>query len=130
MKKYAKIINEETKVCEVGLGTNSKFYQSIGMSEMDVEQAWDGAWYVVGHTPEEPKKTIKEQNEDIRAIRAARYQSEVDILMAEYNRKKLFDLFSTEEEETLKEQILTKVAEIKEQNPYQQNEITGETDNV
>ena len=37
MKKYAKIINEETKACEVGLGTNSAFYQSIGMTEMEVE---------------------------------------------------------------------------------------------
>ena len=26
-KKYAKITNEETKACEVGLGTNSAFYQ-------------------------------------------------------------------------------------------------------
>ena len=39
MKKYAKIINEETKLCEVGLGTNNNFYASIGMEEMEVEQA-------------------------------------------------------------------------------------------
>ena len=46
MKKYEKIINEENKACEVGLGTNKNFYASIGMEEMEVEQAYDGSWYV------------------------------------------------------------------------------------
>lgn len=59
MKKYAKVINEETKACEVGLGTNSAFYQSIGMTEMDVEQAYDGSWYVEGYAPEKPQAEIK-----------------------------------------------------------------------
>lgn len=58
MKKYAKVIDEETLACEVGTGTNTAFYQSIGMSEMDVEQAWNGAWYVAGHAPEEPEKIL------------------------------------------------------------------------
>ena len=56
MKKYAKIINEETKQCEVGLGTNSAFYQSIGMTEMEVEQAYNGSWYLQGYAPEKPAK--------------------------------------------------------------------------
>ena len=56
MKKYAKVINEETKLCEVGLGTNSAFYQSIGMVEMEVEQAYDGGWYAKGYAPEKPVK--------------------------------------------------------------------------
>lgn len=51
MKKYAKVINEETKLCEVGLGTNSAFYQSIGMTEMEVEQAYDGSYYLKGYAP-------------------------------------------------------------------------------
>ena len=38
MKKYAKIMNEETKECAVGLGENSSFYESVGMEEMEVEQ--------------------------------------------------------------------------------------------
>lgn len=61
MKKYAKIINEETKACEVGLGTNSAFYQSIGMVEMDVEQAYDGSWYVLGFAPEKPQAEINQE---------------------------------------------------------------------
>lgn len=51
MLKYAKITNEETKQCEVGLGTNITFYQSIGMVEMDIEQAYDGHWYISGYAP-------------------------------------------------------------------------------
>lgn len=59
MKKYAKIINEETKACEVGLGTNSNFYQSIGMIEQEVEQAYDGNWYLAGYAPQKPLEEIK-----------------------------------------------------------------------
>ena len=58
MKKYAKVINEETKACEVGLGTNAKFYQSIGMTEIEVEQAYDGNWYVKGYAPEKPQAEV------------------------------------------------------------------------
>ena len=60
MKKYAKIVNEETKLCEVGLGTNATFYESIGMVEMDVEEAYDGQWYVEGYAPEKPAPTWEE----------------------------------------------------------------------
>ena len=66
MKKYAKIINEETKVCEVGLGTNTAFYQSIGMSEMEVEHAWNGVWYLKGYAPEKP---VEEKEAEARAER-------------------------------------------------------------
>ena len=61
MKKYAKIIDEETKDCEVGLGTNTTFYKSIGMTEMDVEQAYNGNWYVEGYAPEKPALTYIEK---------------------------------------------------------------------
>ncbi len=59
--KYAKIINQKTKQCEVGLGTNAKFYQSIGMIEQEVEQAYDGSWYLLGYAPLEPEKTYIER---------------------------------------------------------------------
>ena len=52
MIKYAKILNEETGLCEVGLGTNAQFYQSIGMEELDVQQSdIDGCWYLVEKCP-------------------------------------------------------------------------------
>ena len=63
---YAKIINNETKQCEVGLGTNSAFYKSVGMSEMEVEQAYDGSWYVKGFAPEKPVEELQAQVRQVR----------------------------------------------------------------
>lgn len=60
MLKYAKIINEETQEVEVGLGTNENYYISIGMSKMDVEQAYNGSWYLAGYCPEKPAPTYEE----------------------------------------------------------------------
>ena len=114
MKKYAKIINEETKACEVGLGTNSTFYQSIGMTEMEVEQAYDGSWYVAGYAPVKPEPT----KEEIQALRSDAYKTEIDPLMSEYNRKKTFNLFEEGEEEVLLAEIEAKVEEIKARYPY------------
>ena len=81
MRKYAKITNEETKQVSIGLGTNVSFYQSIGMSEMDVDQAYDGQWYVEGYAP---KPSIEYQNEQIRQQRQARFQQEADPLKYDY----------------------------------------------
>lgn len=61
MKKYAKVVNEETGLCEVGVGTNASFYASIGMTEMEVEQAYNGSWYLKGYAPAKPEPTIEEQ---------------------------------------------------------------------
>ena len=58
---YAKIINEETKRCEVGIGTNTAFYESIGMADMDVEQGYDGAWYVKGYAPSKPMDVLAQE---------------------------------------------------------------------
>lgn len=78
MKKFAKIINEETKACEVGTGTNTEFYNSIGMSEMEVEQAWNGAWYLKGYAPEKPteQKEAEARAERDRRIDAIRWRIE------------------------------------------------------
>lgn len=57
---YAKIIDDETKLCEVGIGTNAEFYKSIGMTEMDVEQAYNGNWYLKGYAPEPTEEEIKQ----------------------------------------------------------------------
>ena len=61
MKKYAKVINEKTKQCEVGLGTNTKFYQSIGMIEMEIEQAYNGNYYIKGYCPKKPQEIINKE---------------------------------------------------------------------
>ena len=66
MIKYAKIINEQTGLCEVGLGTNTEYYKSIGMTQQDVEQSEkDNQWYLSEkcphYTPEEKEEIEKER---------------------------------------------------------------------
>jgi len=60
MEKYAKIIDEEKKLCEVGLSDNEEFYKSIGMTKMNVESCWDGGWYLEGYAPTKPDPTWEE----------------------------------------------------------------------
>lgn len=59
-----------------------------------------------------------QQVEEMRQARADAYASEVDTLMAEYNRKKTFNLFEEGEEAELLAKIEAKVAEIKARYPY------------
>ena len=98
MFKYAKVINEETKQCEVGIGTNINFYKSIGMIEMEVEQAYDSLWYVKGYTPEKPAPTKEEQKH----AREVAYTAEIDPITSHIQR--LRDKEQTEE-------IVTKINE-------------------
>mgnify|MGYP003294663800 CR=1 FL=1 len=65
MIKYAKIENAETHTVSIGTGTNTKFYKSIGMELMDVEQGYDGNWYVEGYAPIKPlEERIEETYKD------------------------------------------------------------------
>ena len=81
MKKFAKIINEETKVCEVGLGTNSTLYQSIGMSEMEVEQAYNGQWYLKGYAPEKP---TEQKEAEVRQVRNQYLKQTDEFMIVDY----------------------------------------------
>ena len=69
MIKYAKIINDKTKACDVALGTDVDFYKSMGMQEMDVEEGYDGQWYLNGYAPVQPLDELKAQN--LEALNAA-----------------------------------------------------------
>ena len=123
MIKYAKVINEETKACEVGLGTNSVFYQSIGMTEMEVEQAYDGSWYVAGFAPIKPEPTIEEQNESIRATREQLYIQTSDKLKADYDEAVARGAENAEE---LKTAWLESKDKIRAENPYVVEEVMAE----
>lgn len=57
--KYATIINDITKQCDVGIGTNEEYYKSIGMELMDVEQGYDEQWYLSGYAPKKSEKEIQ-----------------------------------------------------------------------
>lgn len=61
MLKYAKVINEEIKEVSIGTGTNSAYYQSIGMTEMEVELGYDEKWYLQGYAPTKPLDELKEE---------------------------------------------------------------------
>ena len=64
---YAKIIDEKTKLCDVGIGTDIDFYKSIGMEEMDVERANNGQWYIKGYIPLDELK--QQKIDEFKAIR-------------------------------------------------------------
>ena len=110
---YALIINDQTKQCEVGTGTNKKFYQSIGMTEMEVEEAYNGQWFLKGYAPLKPEPT----DEEIKQARANAYLQEVDPITAHIQR--LRDEEGSEEKiKELIEQRKQKVEEIKGRYPY------------
>lgn len=56
---FAKIVNQQTKEVQVVQG--AKLAQILGAVEMDVEQAYNGAWYVKGYAPSKPEPTIEQK---------------------------------------------------------------------
>ena len=66
MIKFAKVINDETFLCEVGLGSNSNFYKSIGMKELDVKQSdIDNNWYLSEMCPmKSPEEKLNEAKQE------------------------------------------------------------------
>ena len=113
---YAKIINNETKEVVVVENATREFIEANGFTEMDVEQAYNGFWYVEGYAPEEPAPTEEEQ----RQKREQAYTLEVDPITCHISR--LADEEQTPEIEQeiaeLKQERSAKVEEIKERYPY------------
>lgn len=64
----AKIVNEETK--EVSVAFGSKY--PTDYTEMEVEQAYNGAWYLKGYVPDKPAPTVQEQIEALENTITAR----------------------------------------------------------
>jgi len=111
MIKYAKIINDQTKQCEVGLGTNTKFYQSVGMVEMDVEQAYNGNWYLTGYAPAPTYEEQKEARENYR-------KEHIDSKTAMRSRKMANGTWTEEDEQAYLELDAEVTAWIEENLPY------------
>ena len=116
MLKYAQILDEETKVCAIANFDEPEKLKKYGFEEMDVEQAYNGNWYVSGYAPEKPAPTHEEQREN----RANAYQIEVDPITSHISRLK--DEEQTpeieQEIEDLKQERSEKIEEIKERYPY------------
>ena len=55
MKKYAKVTNQQTKQCSIALGTDTDWFIKNGYREQEVEQAYNGQWYLKGYAPQEPE---------------------------------------------------------------------------
>lgn len=67
MKLYGTIIDNETGLCSVGTGTNTEFYKSIGMVELDVQQSdIDNRYYLIDKCPmKSDEQKFKEEQDKI-----------------------------------------------------------------
>ncbi len=100
MNAYAKVIDEETKACIVGLGkpedvftvreelrtdeetgeehyetvtvTVGEYYEDQGMTLQDVEQAENGGWYLAGYAPQ---KSLAERREEAYSLLWSNYKA-------------------------------------------------------
>ena len=122
MIKLIKIIDEQTKKCEVALNENPDektlaYYTEQGFVEGEWELGYDGMPYVKGYTPVPPVPTMEEQ----KAKRAAAYAMDVDPITAHIQR--LRDEAEPDEEKiaALISERTEKVAAIREKYPYSEN---------
>lgn len=107
MIRYARIINAETNEVQVGVGCPDEYYVEIGMTEMEVEQAYNGLWYVAGYAPVPPEPTEYEKAQERIAVLKAEIAS-VDYKQFKHLRGEL----TPEEWEQVKAYIQTRTAEI------------------
>lgn len=118
-KQYAKIIDDQTKELQIGVGCDVAYYLEIGMEYMETELAYNGKWYLKGYTPQKPTPAPKTK-EEVQKIRAALYQSEVDPITAHIQR--LRDERQTEPTIRQINELLiereNKVIQIRTENPY------------
>ena len=110
MKKYAKIIDNQTQQCDVALGR----YIPDGFVEMEVEEAYNGDWYVTGYAPVKPAPT----KEEVSAIRHHLYVLESDPLKYDY--EECLARYGEGNQQTVdaKNIWLAKKDEIRASNPY------------
>lgn len=97
--RYAKIINEETHEVEVGVGCLDEYYIEIGMTEMEVEQAYNSKWYVAGYAPIQPDPTVEEQKAAVRIVRDG-YINGIEWRVSRYRDQKELAIPTADDEET------------------------------
>ena len=57
-----KIHDQETNEVLIAVGDNSQFFESMGYTEVgEVEQAYDGRYFVAGYAPTMPQEEIEAQ---------------------------------------------------------------------
>lgn len=116
MLKYAFIINKKTKQVAVCDESQIEHFKDCGYTEQEVEQSYEGLWYIAGYAPKKPAPTYEEQKE----ARAIAYRLEKDPITCQI--QSLRDEEQTEEIiaeiEELKIKRVEVVQEIKERYPY------------
>ena len=88
------------------------------MTLQDVEEAWNGSWYLKGFAPEQVVTEL-----EVSLIRSDEYHLKTDRLVCEYMRKKLLNIFKDGEEAEILKEISSRSAQIKAENPYPVEEI-------
>ena len=102
MLKYAIVNNEQTKSCDVGMGDDANYYQSVGMRLQEVEQAYDGNWYLAGYAPAKPLEKLAAEK---RAERDAAIEK-VIWRVQRYDQQKFLQILTTDSEETYQNLLL------------------------
>ena len=101
MKKYAIFENKEIKQVNIVEG---KLISLLHAELMDVEQAYNGNWYLVGYAPTKPEPTLQERLEQLeKEYQMNRWQREAILapnsLYSDFTKKRAQEL------EDLAEQI-------------------------
>lgn len=112
MIKYAKVINRETGLVEVGIGTNITYYKSVGFTELEVVQSdIDGNWYLAGYAPmKTEEEKAQEEAERIAMLKLTRGDVFRALLLAkgitrEQLRSQLEVMPASTQEETVKREL-------------------------
>lgn len=63
MKKFAKLLDKETGLVSVSIAADPDmpYFTEHGYAYHEVEQAYNGNWYLVGYAPEQPLEEAKAQ---------------------------------------------------------------------
>ena len=91
MIKYAKVVNQETGICEIAIGTNEEFYKSIGWQKLDVQQSdKDNKWYLTSKCPmKSEEELLQEEKMRIAEISLTRADVFEALIMARGITKKM-----------------------------------------
>ena len=81
MRLLAKILNEETKQVNVADLRQKEHFEKIGFSEQEVEQAYDGSWYLKGYAPEKP---TEQKEAEVRSVRNQYLEQTDKYMIADY----------------------------------------------
>ena len=115
MKLYAKVLDEKTKLCSVGEGDNYEYYESLGMTMMEVEQDYHGDWYLEGYAPQE---TLEHKKEMVRLERVTYRKKSIDDKTLERQRKQANGTWTEEDEQAYLALDAEVTAYIEENLPY------------